>query len=76
MSTDLDPIILNFVYAAVGGLMMILFNWMAARLFSNVMGFKIRDELARGNQAVGLAMMGIFIGMGIGFGLVIGLGMN
>ena len=76
MSTELDPIVLNFVYAAVGGLMMIFFSWLATRLFSNVMGFKIRDELAKGNQAVGLAVMGIFIGMGVGFGLVIGLGMN
>jgi uncharacterized membrane protein YjfL (UPF0719 family) len=76
MSTWLDPIMLNFVYAGVGGIMLIVFTWLASRLFSNVMGFKIREQLEKGNMAVGLAMMGIFIGMGIGMGLVIGLGMN
>lgn len=73
---NFDPITLNLIYCGIGGLMLIVFSWMGTRLFSSVMGFKIRDELAKGNMAVGLAVMGIFIGMGIGLGLVIGLGLN
>lgn len=73
---SLDPILLNLSYAALGGLMLIIFNWLGARLFSNVMGFKIRDELKAGNLAVGIAVLGIFMGMGIGMGLVIGLSLN
>ena len=49
---SLDPILLNLSYAALGGLMLIIFNWLGARLFSNVMGFKIRDELKAGNVAM------------------------
>ena len=74
--SELDPITLNLLYCAIGGVMLIFFSWLAARLFSNIMGFKLRDELQKGNLAVGVAMMGIFIGMGIGLGLVIGLGLN
>jgi uncharacterized membrane protein YjfL (UPF0719 family) len=71
-----DPMLLNLSYAALGGLMLIVFSWLGARLFSNVMGFKIRDELKAGNMAVGLAVLGIFVGMGIGMGLVIGMSLN
>ena len=74
--SEWNPILLNLVYAGLGGLLLILFSWMGTRLFSNVMGFKIRDELKAGNIAVGLAMLGIFMGMGIGMGLVIGLSLN
>lgn len=74
--SNLDPILLNLGYAALGGLMLLVFSWMGARLFSNIMGFKIRDELKAGNLAVGIAVLGIFLGMGIGMGLVIGLSMN
>jgi len=34
------------------------------------------DQLAKDNGAVGLAVMGIFIGAGVAIGLVIGLGLN
>jgi len=76
MTAGMDPMLLNLLYAALGGLMMILFNWMAARLFRHIMGFSVREELKNGNHAVGLVMMGIFIGLGVGLGLVIGLSMN
>ena len=40
------------------------------------MTFSVSEELGKGNIAVGLAVMGIFIGVGISLGLVIGLGLN
>ncbi len=74
--SDWDPIILNLVYAGMGGLLMLIFVWIGGRVFSNIMGFKIRDELKAGNVAVGLAMLGLLMGTCIGMGLVIGLALN
>lgn len=76
MNSQLDPIVLNFIYAGLGGLMMLAGGWLAFRVFKNVMGFDVRAELQRGNIAVGLALMGIFLATGIGMGLVIGLSLN
>lgn len=73
---EMNPIIINLLYAAMGGGMLIVFNWIAGHLFRNIMGFSVRDQLAKGNVAVGLALMGIFIGLGVGLGLVIGLSLN
>jgi len=70
------PIVVNFIYAAMGGLMILVGAWLAYRLFLNVVGFNVRDELRAGNVAVGLAILGIFLGNGIGFGLVVALSLN
>ncbi len=76
MSQELDPVVINLLYAALGGVMLIFFNWIAGFVFRTVMGYSVREEIKKGNLAVGLVMMGIFIGLGIGLGLVIGMGMN
>ena len=44
-------------------------------LFNRMVSFNISDELAKGNIAVGLMVMGLFIGIGIALGMVIGLGL-
>jgi uncharacterized membrane protein YjfL (UPF0719 family) len=41
-----------------------------------MVSFNISDELAKGNVAVGLMVMGLFIGIGIALGMVIGLGLS
>lgn len=76
MTDTLDPVVLNFLYAMLGGLLTIFFMWLAFKLFSHIVNFTIPDELAKANVAVGLMVMGIFIGIGIALGLVIGLGLN
>lgn len=76
MSDHLDPIMLNFLYAIMGGGLTLFFMWLGCHLFSHIVSFSIPEELARGNTAVGLMIMGIFIGIGVGLGLVIGLGLN
>ncbi|RMD70167.1 MAG: DUF350 domain-containing protein [Gammaproteobacteria bacterium] len=76
MSTALDPVLLNFIYAALGGFMTLFFMWMGCKLFNRTVSFNISQELADGNMAVGLMVMGLFIGVGIATGLVIGLGLN
>ena len=76
MSDTFDPIILNFAYAFVGGLLTLFFMWLGCKLFSHIVSFSIPDQLAQGNMAVGMMIMGIFIGIGTALGLVIGLGLN
>jgi uncharacterized membrane protein YjfL (UPF0719 family) len=76
MSTTIDPILLNFLYALMGGLLTLFFMWLGCRIFNHLVTFDIGDELAKGNQAVGLWLMGVMIGIGTGLGLVIGMGLN
>jgi len=76
MTDTLDPILLNFVYAMLGGVLTLFFMWLGCKVFSHIVSFSIPDQLAKGNIAVGLMIMGIFIGIGTAMGLVIGLGLN
>ena len=76
MTDTIDPIILNFIYAIFGGFLTIFFMWFGCKLFSHIVNFSIPEELKRGNMAVGVMIMGIFIGIGTALGLVIGLGLN
>jgi uncharacterized membrane protein YjfL (UPF0719 family) len=76
MLESLDPIVLNFVYAILGGSLTLLFMWLGCKIFNHLVCFNISEELSKGNVAVGLMIMGIFIGIGIALGLVIGLGLN
>ncbi len=76
MTDTLDPIVLNFLYAIIGGAITLTFMWLGCKWFNHIVSFSISEELKAGNTAVGLMVMGIFIGIGIALGLVIGLGLN
>ena len=77
MTQDLDPMLLNFIYAGAGGLLTLVFMWLGCLLFNRLAcSFNIPEELGKGNVAVGLMVMGLFIGIGTALGLVIGLGLN
>ncbi len=76
MTDTMDPIFLNFLYAIIGGLLTLFFMWLGCKVFSHIVSFSIPDQLAQGNMAVGLMIMGIFIGIGTSLGRVIGLGLN
>lgn len=76
MTEHLDPIVLNFLYVILGGLLTLLFMKMGCSMFNRIVSFNISDELGKGNVAVGLMVMGLFIGIGIALGLVIGLGLS
>lgn len=76
MTEYLDPIVLNFFYVILGGLLTLLFMKLGCSMFNRVVSFNISDELGKGNVAVGLMVMGLFIGIGIALGLVIGLGLS
>ncbi|MGQ0619733.1 MAG: DUF350 domain-containing protein [Panacagrimonas sp.] len=73
---ELESIALNLLYAALGGCLMLVGGWIAYRVFLWEVGFNVRDELKAGNLAVGLAVLGVFLAVGIGMGLVIGLSLN
>ncbi|MGD2056948.1 MAG: DUF350 domain-containing protein [Gammaproteobacteria bacterium] len=77
MTQNIDPIVLNFLYAFIGGLMTLFFMGLGCYVLGRLnCTFSIPDELAKGNVAVGLMIMGLFIGVGTALGLVIGLGLN
>jgi len=46
------------------------------KVFSHIVNFSIPEELQKGNIAVGIMIMGIFVGIGTALGLVIGLGLH
>ena len=46
------------------------------KCFDRFTKFDTSDELAKDNKAVGLVVMGIFVGVGLAIGLVVGLGLN
>ena len=72
----MDPLVLIFLYAILGGFITIGFMWLGCKVFSHIVNFSIPEQLSQGNQAVGPMIMGIFIGIGVAMGLVIGLGLN
>ena len=74
--TDIPPIILNFIYVMLGGILTLLFMKFSCIMFNRMVDFNISDELAKGNIAVGLMVMGLFIGIGVALGMVIGLGLS
>lgn len=76
MSANLDPIILNFVYVILGGFLTLVFMKLGCSMFNKIVTFNISEELGKGNIAVGLMVMGLFIGIGTALGLVIGLGLS
>ena len=76
MTDAIDPLILNMLYACMGGFLTLLFMWLGCKVFSHIVNFSIPQQLAEGNMAVGMMIMGIFIGIGTAMGLVIGLGLN
>ncbi len=76
MTSQLDPIVLNFLYVILGGVLTLLFMKLGCSMFNKIVSFNISDELGKGNVAVGLMIMGLFIGVGTALGLVIGLGLS
>ena len=69
-------IITNFVYSIIGGGLTLIFMFVGYRLFDRLTHFDTSKELEKDNRAVGLVVLGIFVGVGIAIGLVIGMGLN
>jgi len=73
---QLTAMIVNFIYCLIGGVLTLLFMYFGYKWFDKFTTFDTSDQLAKDNRAVGLVVMGIFIGVGVAIGLVIGLGLN
>jgi uncharacterized membrane protein YjfL (UPF0719 family) len=73
---QLKAMIVNFVYAVMGGFLTLFFMYIGYRIFDKFTHFSTSEELAKDNRAVGMVVLGIFVGVGIAIGLVIGLGLN
>jgi uncharacterized membrane protein YjfL (UPF0719 family) len=74
---EMTPFILaKFLYVILGGIMTLIFMKMSCTMFNRMCKFNISDELGKGNVAVGLMVMGLFIGISIAIGLVFGLGLG
>ena len=76
MESHLGIVVTNFIYAIVGGFITIGFMMLGYRLTDRLTRFDTSAELAKGNAAVGQMVQGMFIGIGVAVGLVIGLGLN
>jgi len=73
---QVTAMIVNLVYSIIGGVLTLLFMYFGYKWFDKFTKFDTSNELAKDNKAVGLVVMGIFIGVGVAIGLVIGLGLN
>lgn len=73
---QLKAMIANFIYSVMGGFITLFFMYIGFKLFDKLTGFNTSEELAKDNRAVGMVVLGIFIGVGVAIGLVIGLGLN
>ena len=73
---QLTAMIVNLIYSIIGGVLTLLFMYFGDKWFDKFTKFDTSNELAKDNKAVGLVVMGIFIGIGVAVGLVIGLGLN
>ncbi|UCD71279.1 MAG: DUF350 domain-containing protein [Syntrophobacterales bacterium] len=73
---QLKAMIVNLIYAIIGGFITLFFMYVGFKLFDRLTDFDTSKELAKDNRAVGMVVLGIFVGVGIAIGLVIGLGLN
>ncbi|MBI40053.1 MAG: hypothetical protein CMF59_10665 [Leptospiraceae bacterium] len=75
-SNSMEIIQLNFLYAAGGCLLGLISIILTMLLIDWTFGFRIRRSLRNGNQAVALATGGAIVGLGLAYGLIIGLSLN
>ena len=66
----------NFLYAALGTGLTLVFMMFGYWIFDVLNPLDIYEELGRDNRAVGIVVAAIFVGLGIAVGLVIGMGLN
>lgn len=71
-----QAMILNFIYSLMGGFLTLFFMYLGYKIFDKLTYFNTAEELAKDNRAVGMVVLGIFVGVGIAIGLVVGLGLN
>ncbi len=73
---DYQVVLLNLLYAVIGGSGAIAFMYFGFKVIDHVTRFDTNEQLFKGNTAVGVMVAGMFVGIGVAVGLVIGLGLN
>lgn len=73
---QLKALIVNFIYSLMGGFLTLFFMYIGYKVFDKFTDVNTSEELGKDNRAVGMVVLGIFVGVGIAIGLVIGLGLN
>lgn len=73
---QMTAVALNIAYSLIGGIITLVFMYAGYKLFDKLTHFDTSKELEKGNLAVGVVVLGIFVGVGIAIGLVVGLGLN
>jgi len=72
----LTAMVVNFVYSIIGGLLTLLFMYFGYKWFERLTKHDTSDELAKDSKAMGLVVMGIFVGVEAVIGPVIGPGLT
>jgi uncharacterized membrane protein YjfL (UPF0719 family) len=73
----MEIILKNFLYAGFGGVLLVFVMALAYIFFDKVITpYDTGKELDDKNIAVGIVVGSIFIALGIGMGLTVGMGLN
>lgn len=67
---------LNLFYTVVGGCLAVIFMAVSYKVLDKMTPYDTSEHLEKGNEAVGRVVMGMFIGIGIAIGQVIGYALN
>jgi len=74
--SELKVLLVNFAVALVGSFLGIEIMIYAYRRLDKLTKFDTSKELEAGNQAVGMVVGGLFIGIGLIIGLIMALGVS
>lgn len=72
----LNIIGLNLFYTVIGGCLAVFFMALSYKVLDKLTPYDTSALLEQGNEAVGRVVMGMFIGIGIAVGQVIGYALN
>ncbi len=67
---------LNLFYTVIGGCLAVAFMAISYKVLDKLTPYDTSALLEQGNEAVGRVVMGMFIGIGIAVGQVIGAALN
>ncbi len=62
--------------AIYGGIVAVFFMVVGFRFLAGMLALDISNELQEKNAAVGMAVMGMYIGIGVAIGIVVGLAIH
>jgi uncharacterized membrane protein YjfL (UPF0719 family) len=67
---------LNFLYCFLGGLLLLFFMNMGWKFMDKITPYDTQKELEDNNTAVGIVVGSIFLALGIGVAIVVGMSLN